>query len=727
MQDKYLWDEIVLNENYDDENYSYDEVVKMTKVSPSAAVAKMELLFKNLSFERMKQITASIKSKPISSRYFELNMMSYIWGELRRKYQISENEYKKASVFISLAERKFKREISINEAGIAMGALLYLAQQSLQWKERNTRTLRDPNLEVASTTFEDDVISNVGISDNTTTINNNTGFIQSLSVLQSSSKESVVNADSFGQFRSYMHVERLIENEIISVLENAQKKNTPSLVMLCGSVGDGKSHLLAYIKENRPELLSDFIVHNDSTESYDPKKTSLETLERVLNEFDDSRTPSKSSLIAINLGVLHNFYNQQRSNGKFKELCDFIDRSGVFHQSGNAVQENSQFKLLNFAELQPFTLESNGPSSEFFLNIINKITENHPQNPFHNAWTKDVENGISSVIHQNYGLLRNPKIKDSIVQILIEAMVKEKIFISTRSFYNFIYEIIVPVGEVTLNQSNFDLIQNSLPNLLFAHPDRSQILKALNELDPLKNRSSEKDEMITEFLLSQDKQAFINKKFADDNRQSWIPNIQGIGKENYLEITKLLIRQTSLLSDYESNESYREFINYIYAYYIGDGDKIGNLFDLLKGVVFSWNGSPMDGYIFTGSTNKEFNIAVPVYLEEVVDEDIFGSMSGKDSIDRFNPYLKVGFRQNNERYFFELDFALFSLLKKIRKGYRPNKQDIQNALQFNELHEKIIKSAEKNNKILLLHRKTNAMYEVSKPRFSNAKFEMKKV
>jgi len=102
-------------------------------------------------------------------------------------------------------------------------------------------------------------------------------------------------------------------------------------------------------------------------------------------------------------------------------------------------------------------------------------------------------------------------------------------------------------------------------------------------------------------------------------------------------------------------------------------------------------------------------------------------MAGEHSVYRFNPYLKVGFKQNSERYFFELDFSLFSLLKKIRKGYRPNKQDIQNALQFNELHEKIIKSAEKNNKILLLHKKTNAMYEVSKPRFSTAKFEMKKV
>lgn len=724
MHDKDFWNEIIIDDSYENENYSYDEMVKKIKNSPSVAIAKMELVFNKLSFERMKQITYLLKIKPISLRYFELNLMSYVWEELRFKCQISEAEYKKSSLFISLAERKFKREISIKEAEIAMGTLIFLAQSSLEWKEINTSSIGDSISEIAASTLNNDESSDSGVYIESRV--GNEGFLKTLSVLQSSSIESVVNADSFGQFRSYMHVQRSIELEIISLLENVQV-NKPTLIMLCGSVGDGKSHLLAYIKENRPELLSNCDVHNDSTESYDPTKTSLETLERVLNEFDDDKSPTKSSLIAINLGVLHNFYNQQKSKGKFNALCNFIDRSGVFQQSANSVEDDSRFKLLNFAELQPFTLEANGPSSEFFLNIIDKITESHPLNPFHNAWVLDQENGISTVIHQNYGLLRTPKVKDSIVQILIEAMIKEKIFISTRSFYNFIYEIIVPVNEVTQSQSNFDLIQNSLPNLLFAHPDRSQLLKALSELDPLKNRSSEKDEMITEFLLSQDKQGFINNKFADEDQNFWIPNIAGISKENNLEITKLLIRQTSLLSDYESNESYRDFINYLYAYYTGDGDKIGILFDLLKDVVFSWNGSPMDGYIFTGSTNKEFNIAVPVQLEEDVDETIFSSMEGKTSIDRFTPYLKVGFRQNNERYFFELDFALFSLLKKIRKGYRPNKQDIQNALQFNELHEKIIKSAEKSNKILLLHKKTNAMYEISKPRFSQAKFEMKKV
>ncbi len=108
-----------------------------------------------------------------------------------------------------------------------------------------------------------------------------------LRVLQSSSKESVVNADSFGNLRDYMHVERTIQLELEKMLIDIKKEGKPSLILLCGSVGDGKSHLLAFMKEKKPNLLDDVVIHNDSTESFDPDQNSLETLEQVLAPFDN--------------------------------------------------------------------------------------------------------------------------------------------------------------------------------------------------------------------------------------------------------------------------------------------------------------------------------------------------------------------------------------------------------------------------------------------------------
>ena len=79
--------------------------------------------------------------------------------------------------------------------------------------------------------------------------------------------------------------------------------------MLCGSVGDGKSHLIAYLNSNHPEIMSNFKIHNDATESFDPDKTAIDTLAKVLNEFDDNHIDSSNEklILAINLGVLNNF------------------------------------------------------------------------------------------------------------------------------------------------------------------------------------------------------------------------------------------------------------------------------------------------------------------------------------------------------------------------------------------------------------------------------------
>ncbi|WP_284692644.1 DNA phosphorothioation-dependent restriction protein DptF, partial [Peribacillus frigoritolerans] len=58
---------------------------------------------------------------------------------------------------------------------------------------------------------------------------------------------------------------------------------------MCGSVGDGKSHLLAYLKNKYPDLVNKFMIHNDATESFDPQKSSLDTLAEILKPFSDEK------------------------------------------------------------------------------------------------------------------------------------------------------------------------------------------------------------------------------------------------------------------------------------------------------------------------------------------------------------------------------------------------------------------------------------------------------
>ena len=82
-------------------------------------------------------------------------------------------------------------------------------------------------------------------------------------------------------FKKYLHVDRNIQKELLELINEANNSEQSQLVLLCGSVGDGKSHLLAYVNEEYKEIISNFKIHNDATESFDPSQTEIETLKKV--------------------------------------------------------------------------------------------------------------------------------------------------------------------------------------------------------------------------------------------------------------------------------------------------------------------------------------------------------------------------------------------------------------------------------------------------------------
>ena len=120
-------------------------------------------------------------------------------------------------------------------------------------------------------------------------------------------------------------------------------------------------------------------------------------------------------------------------------------------------------------------------------------------------------------------------------------------------------------------------------------------------------------------------------------------------------------------------------------------------------------------------------MAVEINIEPEVDQQTFASAMDAEEVNRFSPSIRIGFSQNNEEFLFELDYQLYLLLKKIGGGYRPNRQDIQDSLQFSEFHDKVVKSTDKTRNVLLVHKDDGAVLEVKKPRFSRAKFEVEKV
>ena len=481
-------------------------------------------------------------------------------------------------------------------------------------------------------------------------------------------------------------------------------------------------------KEHHSDLLKNVKIHNDSTESYDPDKNSLETLEQVLAPFAENGTTNRHVIIAINLGILHNFYSHQRKTGGFHALCDFIDSCGVFDKGQHVTNHNDNFHLLNFADTQPYILTEEGPKSPFFLKLINKVTNQDNANPFYDAWIQDQENGITSAAHYNYFLLQQQEVKESIVQSLIEAMIKKKVFISTRAFYNFLFEIIVPTKHQRLENDSAISVNDMLPDLMYGHPDRSLLLTTLNEIDPLKRRSEVTDRLVANLMLKSDPFQYVKEELGEKTSIGAWKQVNNMHKQGtQTEFSRLFVRQHALLFRKDYDDEYREFVTYLYSFYTGDEEGIGQLFELIEKVIYAWKGSPKDRYVFADSPNKNFRIAFEISINPEVDENVFGLAYQQDKVERFTPSMKLGYNQKGQTFLFELDYKLYSLLKQINEGYRPNRQDIQDGLQFHEFHEKILQSADKKNNVLLVYNHDGTILEVKKPRFSKSKFEVGKV
>ena len=158
-------------------------------------------------------------------------------------------------------------------------------------------------------------------------------FISELSKLRKLSMESVENTASFDAFKKYLHVLRPVEVELRYLLNKVNEANKKTLILLCGSAGDGKSHLISYLRNaDHEHLLDSFELYNDATESSAPKLTSIDTLAEKLAPFNDDNCTTNDGykmILAINLGTLNNFIESEKGKS-FSGLKAYVEANEIF-------------------------------------------------------------------------------------------------------------------------------------------------------------------------------------------------------------------------------------------------------------------------------------------------------------------------------------------------------------------------------------------------------------
>lgn len=554
-----------------------------------------------------------------------------------------------------------------------------------------------------------------------------------LSRLKESSQEAIENANHFSEFKDYLHVDRKIQKDLEVILKKNKGKDTGNLILICGSVGDGKSHLLAYLNKNKGDLVEEYKIFNDATESFSPNKDAMQTLEEeVLQSFSDQNIDKSKDkvILAINMGVLHNFINTKHNVYSYEKLKQFIEESELFSSNVITCYSKGCFDLLSFGDYHSYELTKNGAVSYFYSTLLQKITDASDMNPFYVAYKKDIENNLHKMTHENFKFLQNKSVQNQIVQLVIQSIVKMKLVISARAFLNFITDILIPNDNRNLQElTEFEVIELSLPNLLFKRKDRSNILYAINHLDPIHVRSSHIDQLVIELNTLNSWDQIINHYILDNTAKKWLYPFSSkntLTGYSFYSFIESFIRITFLTNDEFYSKivckNYKKYLENLYYFNIKNVKKIKLFYEDIKEAMFKWKGSPKKDYIFMDQPSKKYRLAQRLNLFPSIEHL---KPRNEDQLDSFKSTIVLAYEDNsnNSQIFLDIDYPLYSLLMRVLEGYRPNKNDEEEAVKFVEFIDKLMALGEKKNEVLVYFPFDEKSYLIKRDHFGAFVFE----
>lgn len=564
-------------------------------------------------------------------------------------------------------------------------------------------------------------------------------LVQELSRLKESSKEAVEGLGEFTPFKRYMHIEREAQKELQNLIFKANESNKAQLILVCGSVGDGKSHIISYFNNNYPDIMKNFTLHNDATESLEPNKTSMDTLNEVLDNFSDEKIEKSNEkfILAINLGTLNNFIDSKYGE-RFSILKKYVQDKKILETTieNSEFDDNSSFQFVNFSDYHVFTLKDGNVYSNYIESLITKITDSSEYNIFYKSYTKyctDCSNCTCCSIKANYELLSNERVQKSIVDLLVQCIIKKKIIISTRALLNFMYELIVPRSYIDVNSpifkkdiykiNNLDYVRSLMPNIIFNSKELSFIFDALNSVDPLNVRNQDIDDFIIEFNNSKDILSYFKNYI--DYPNGYIDKINKIDFEETedknirFELLKLFIRSYYICGKEEifslKDCIYESYMKGLYFWNKGDKQRLKNLYDNVKNGIIKWNGEAEKDQIniFMGKNQIKYKISEDLELK--VDTS---NLPKNDEIDikKFITTLKLKYKSEKfeKAYEIDVDFSLYKLLMQVVNGYRPNKKDKNQFIKFVEFINKLEEIGSQNEKLIFTekNRDLNKKYKL---------------
>lgn len=335
--------------------------------------------------------------------------------------------------------------------------------------------------------------------------------------------------------------------------------------------------------------------------------------------------------------------------------------------------------------------------------------------------------------------MMNNTVQHHVIDLLINTIVQHKLVISARSLFNFIADIVIPEGYSTMENLlslDSEKLHHTTPELLFNRKERSYILNAMNDLDPIHFRSKRTDDVLIALNTLDDWERVISELINDRTSYSWFEDSIEMKHElgevtNSTEqfIFKTLIR-TAFLTSKDLNEqvrpeSFDKYMSYLYAFHTYDKKLVQDFYTKVPEAMFYWMGSPKKDYIYIDNKGT-FKIAQYLKLKpSSFHLNQLQRNSNGTVIRNFHTTLTVAYTSPNGEHKAELnvDYHLYTFILAVLDGYRPNKKDEEDAIQLIEFVEKALKFGSYKQELLVHIPSEHKLYRLEKNDFGNVVFE----
>ena len=576
----------------------------------------------------------------------------------------------------------------------------------------------------------------------------NCKLVDELNRLRKSSSDSIDGIGTFDDFKKYMHVSRSAEKDLIEILHKIEDSGRKSRVMLCGSAGDGKSHLLSYLK-NDLKLLDNYVVYNDATESSAPSKTAIETLNEALQGFSDENLekPGENFILAINLGVLSNFIESSYGDS-FKQLRKYVINSNLLTNQLNekGYEENSAFQHVSFSDYHMYNLTVHGVKPEYLERILEKVFCMDFENPFYNVYSNDCKECPLSQkcpVKHNFEFLGNEKNRNYVANALVEVTIKDKEILTTREILNYIYDIIVAqnfnykkMAQSSTNEVSFlkEYISDITPSLMYEYIDKSVLLNQLQKYDPLLVRSEQADEDAISYYVSSDVSNEVVSVLDKEAYSKVLCQQSAIEKINSDKVLKaqlfnILERLKTIKSDIVQDNAYVSFLKMLYYFNTGTTKKYGELYGLVEDAVIQWCGNEDQDNVCFDDCHE--GIALYEHIEFEPYLDVSPSVKKNEELQRFLPFITVKYeskktketKETKEIIPLDIDYSLYELIYKLAAGYIQTAEDRNNHADFISFIYKILRTGSADKEVFLVT-DDNRKAIIEKTKFGVYKFKV---